>query len=248
MKPLTPAAEGIKRLLANGKAAKAARGRLPEVPLAYMPTVSAAEMKAIKGRRNARPERIEPTPQRLAKGDLTSVSGRMLAEDDPRRDIRHQVSDPLETSKKHLTDEETRVLAQFLANAEYAFRTKQITTNYDGVGGGTYGPRDGGVPDTCRDAVTIYQQIKKDIPAEFAVVAELVARGLRGIIDGDRMTVREVVRMFTPQMHDKARLDGGWNILLKTLCWTLKHEEEKRRAKSERAEGTLQRLRIAGAR
>lgn len=175
-------------------------------------------------------ERVPPTPQRLAKGDITNKSERagIVAPE-----VQFQAKDHLDNVRKHLTEDEIAALARLIINMEYKRRTKSVTANYEGAGGGAYGPRHGGLPDKVRAAATIADWMLKDMHPEFQRVAEALAYGIQRAADSKPLSRQEIMALFFPDMGDKGRRDGGWIVLCRALCWRVLERERQLHAESK---------------
>jgi hypothetical protein len=172
-----------------------------------------------------------PTPERLAKGDLTNKSGRKggnPANPDEAPDIDHQLKDPLDNVYKHLTDRESAALARLITNMEYARTARSVTANYEGsTGGSGYGPRHGGLPDSVRQAATVADWMLDKMHPEFQRLAKALAYGVQRDLDGRPLSKHEIMSLFFPDMGDKGRKDGGWIALCRSLSWrTIEREWE----------------------
>ena len=163
-----------------------------------------------------------PTRHRLAKGDITNKSERTGSVAPA---IVHQVRDPLDNVRKHLTDDEIASLARFVVNYEHAQRTRAVTANYDGVGGGSFGPRHGGVPDRSREAATIADWMLRQLHEEFRSVAAFIVDATQRDRDGNPLTARDFMGAKFPAMGDKGRRDGGYIALCRSLAWRLQELE-----------------------
>jgi len=179
----------------------------------------AAEEKARQRR-----ERVPPTPQRLAKGDITNKSERagIVAPE-----VQFQAKDRLDNVRKHLDEDEIAVIARYVVNWEHAQKTKAITANYEGAGGGAYGPRHGGLPDKSREAASIADWMRGRMHAGFQNIAEFVVYATRRDRDGNPLTSRDFMGTTFPSMGDKARRDGSYIMAVKSLAWRLQELERE---------------------
>jgi len=178
-------------------------------------------------RRQEREQRVLPTPQRLAKGDVTNKSDRDGSRAVVAPDIVHQVKDPLDTVRKYLTEDEVAVIGRFIVNIEHANRTKAITANYEGSSGGGYGPRHGGLPDKSREAASIATWQLQKMHPKWQHLAKLLFYGVQRAKDGNPLTPREIMALFFPAMGDKSRKDGGFIVLYGSLAWRLQELEKE---------------------
>jgi len=221
--PLSPqeAAQKLMRLRGTIPATESAKKAMRDEKERWADEIArfAADEKARQKR-----ERVPPTPQRLAKGDITNKSERagIVAPE-----VQFQAKDPLENVYKHLSDRESAALARLITNMEYARKMKAVTANYEGSSGGAYGPRHGGLPDIAREAATVADWMLDKMHPEFQKLAKALAYGVQRDLDGRPLTKHEIMALFFPDMGDKARKDGGWIALCKSLSWrTIEREWE----------------------
>lgn len=180
-------------------------------------------------------QRIPPTRERHAKGDITNKSDRTGSSAQVAPDIEYQVKDPLDTVRKYLTSDEIASLGRFIINVEHANRTRSITANYEGANGGGYGPRHGGLPDASREAATVAGWMVGRMHPKFRHLAELLFYGVQRLKGGSPLTPREIMALFYPGMGDKSRKDGGFIVLCGSLSWRIQ-ELERELAAAEKGE------------
>lgn len=168
-----------------------------------------------------------PTPERLAKGDLTNKTDRIIDPNSPVRDIQYQQKDHLESVRKYLTPEGVAAIARFVVNAEYAHRTRAITANYEGMSGGGYGPRHGGVPDSFRKGKSVYDWMINNMPVEFAAFANTCVVSFAPVLNGRPLSPREIVGIFFSEIGAKDYRNGSWITLWGTFSWTIMHLEKE---------------------
>jgi len=174
-----------------------------------------------------RAETIEPTPERMAKGDMERVS-QSTAVGQERRETGHhyQSKIPVDVVRKYIEADEFEALSRFAVNAEFASRTRAITGNYEGSPGGAFGPRHGGLPDRFREAASVHDWMQQKMHPNFRRFAAMVFHAVQRERDGRPMTPREIMQHFLPLVRSEARKDGGFLALFRAFSWRLQELEQ----------------------
>lgn len=199
-------------------------------------SVAKAKEKHRLQRKNAKVDNVGPTPERLRKA----------IDDDgmPAVTVGTQV-------KSHtLTSPVDKYGPRWPVEIEQAARTlrdlfllaaseKPITANYNGNGGGAYGPRDGGVPDHVREARATVDLIRARFPSCVpdieAFIVQIVTHS-----DGATLKFEDTGTAISPWKTPDARKGAGYGAFYRTLTvleWFL----------AERSGGTIYRPEAAAS-
>ena len=166
-----------------------------------------------------------PTPQRLAKGDLMLAPTYNANGFEEGR--QYQAQQPVDAAKKYVEEAELWALERFARNAEFARRFRSITSSYEGMTGGAYGPRHGGLPDSYREMASIHEWTMEKLHSNWRDFAKKLYWAILREKEGNPLTPREIVAHFFPSMADKGRKDGGFIAMVRAFSWRLQELEQE---------------------
>lgn len=190
------------------------------------PSVVEAEISAYAAKQRAKgTDSVAPTPERLAKGDLVlmpTYNARGFE-----AGAQFQTKPPVDAAKKYIEEEEYAVLIRFATNAEFATRTRQITTSYEGGIGGPFGARHGGLPDRYREMASIHEWTMQKLHGNWREFAKKLYWAILREREGNPLTPREIVGHFFPNMTSKDRRDGGFIAMVRAFSWRLQELDQE---------------------
>lgn len=136
---------------------------------------------------------------------------------------RHKVRSTIDLYGKYFQLDEVHAMQLYCDDAERATR-HNLTISYDGNGGGSAGPRDGGVAERNRLAhcrlVEVESRLAEVSPNGLAVLRALVL-SRRYEPEGRPLTIHEVAHFFAPHLTEKKTLGSFGAGLLKATAWVL---------------------------
>lgn len=167
-------------------------------------SISRAKAAKRSQRKNAKPDYVGPTPERLAKSpEGFSVGTETKA---------HTSQALLDKYKRYIPPEvETaaRLLLQDFLLAESG--GPRVTANYDGVGGSVPGPRHGGVQDYVREAQATVSLIRAEWPTGMVEMIEWFLAETVHKQDGSFMRLEDAGAQIVPGWTTpEAQKGAGW--------------------------------------
>lgn len=193
----------------------------------YVDEISAyaAKKKQRGERKNAAQETVGPTPERLAKAGAYEEILVPIKEETTRATSRvHRMQTMLDSFQTNLTEEDRAALARAAKDyMDSQMPSSKLISGYgQSAGGSAPGPRHGGVPDRCREALARVEHIRHYVgPTMFEAFKVLV-------IEVAERAQNPHAR-YSP-WRDKATSKGvSYGVLLAT-AWSLRWYFERERA------------------
>lgn len=182
----------------------------------YVEEISAyaAKKKQRAARRNAAQEVVTPTPERLAKAGSYEEILVPIKEDETRATTKvTMLKSAFDLHKEKLSEDEVSALTQALRDFMMAEEISvRVTASYgEGTGGGSYGPRHGGVPDHNREAASRVALIRTRFHSEYLRVFDSLVRETKA-------RLQDAGRAHS-HWRDEATTKGFGMGLLKATAW-----------------------------
>ena len=184
----------------------------------------AAKRKQRSQRANAAQETIGPTPERLAKAGSYDEILVPIKEDTTRATTKvHRMQTLMEVFSTKLTEEDRAAIARAAKDyLESQMPSSKLISSYgQSAGGSAPGPRHGGVPDRCREALNRIEHLRLNIPPRFFSAFKI-------------LVIEVAERAANPHHHfspwtDKATSKGVSYGVLLGLAWHLQWYYERER-------------------
>ncbi len=190
-------------------------------------SVAMAKRKEAQQRKNAAPEFVGPTPERMAKEDPDEGVRKLappITDPTTRTNTRaYQMQAPLDRFEKILSPEQVqagRYLRDLFLAAEVGQR---VTGSYGDGGGSVPGPRHGGVLDFARQAACTVEKVRKDWP-------EGLVKGIEWFItqqvihqDGSPMRFEEMGATIIPWKSQDGQKASGYTRFIDVLDMAVKY-------------------------
>lgn len=164
-------------------------------------------------RKNAKQENIGPTPERLAKtidddGEQAYTVGKAVKS--------HTITSPVEKYGPRWPVEIETAAKQLCQLFLAAASERPTTSNYNGAGGSSFGPRDGGVPDHVREARATVDLIKTRFPSCIADIEAFVTQ-VACHMDGSAIKFEDTGTPISPWASPDARKGVGYGMFYRSL-------------------------------
>lgn len=192
----------------------------------YVDEISAfaARQKQRANRRNAAVETVGPTPERMAKAGAYDEILVPIKDDTTRATAKvYRVHTMLDTFQTNLTEEDRAALARAAKDfMDAQVPSSKLISGYgQSAGGSAPGPRHGGVPDRCREALNRIEHLKSYVgPTLFEAFKVLV-------IEVAERAANPHAR-FSP-WRDKATSKGVSYGVLLCCAWVIRYYYERER-------------------